>query len=143
VRFHVSDRSDEILKSLGKLKPNEMREIIENLASQSPHAEKWPTPELDKLAQLAHLPNRLSAEDIIERASLRAETKYYHITDGLFETVVSSQDAKDLSEAYKVAYEDRLHPWYFTRGLKPTNSPIERPHKILNHDEYVDWLRRE
>ena len=138
----MSDRSDEILKSLGKLKPNEMREIIENLASQSPHAEKWPTPELDKLAQLAHLPNRLSAEDIINRATINEQSFYWHIVDGLFDCMVDSRDAATEQEAIDFAYNpEQMQPWYSTSKRMATLIGLQ-PKKVSSK-EFRAWIRKE
>lgn len=133
----MSDKSDDILAALGKLKPNEMREIIENLVSQS--GVETPT--------LAHLPNRLSCEDIIDRARLSEDNFYWHITDTLFECYVDSRDAKTKEEAVKFAYDKNSNqPWY-PRNLADTiyagmTSPLGIAEKVSSK-EFRAWIRKD
>jgi hypothetical protein len=141
----MSDKADDILKSLGKLSPSDMRLIIENLASQSGGAEKWPTPALDKLA---HLPNRLSCEDIIDRASISDKYTYWHIEDGDFDTMVDFRDASTAELAVKFAYDPQeLQPWYSKHALDPQaqliNKSLAAGAKQVSSKEFRAWIRKE
>lgn len=126
----MSDKADEILKGLGRLSPVEIREVIENLTRQSGNEH----------AQLAHLPGRLSCEDIIERAK-QAETFHWHIVDGLFDTMVDSRDASTEQDAVKFAYDpEQMQPWY-SRQKEPVipTSPARK----VSYEEFRKWIRRE
>ena len=131
----MSDKSDEILKSLGKLKPDEMREIIENLAKQS----GVDTP------KLAHLPNRLSVEDIVDRASLSDETFYWHVEDTFFECFVDSRDASTQQQALEFAYNTESNqPWY-PKSFALTairQIPLGPPRRV-SAKEFKAWIRKE
>ena len=136
----MSDKSNDILKSLGKLKPDEMREVIENLARQS-------GTEIEK-ATLAHLPNRLSCEDIIDRALIKDEIFYWHIVDGEFDCMVDSRDAATPEEAVKFAYDpQQLQPWYSRHALDPQalliNKSLAAGAKRVSSKEFRAWVRKE
>jgi hypothetical protein len=68
--------------------------------------------------------------------------KYYHIVDGLFETVVDERDAPSEKEAVAFAYSYSKQPWYFV-PLKPNEMVNTMPkHEVWDHNKFVDWLRR-
>ena len=68
--------------------------------------------------------------------------KYYHIVDGLFETVVDERDASSEKEAVAFAYSYSKQPWYFV-PLKPNEMVNTMPkHEVWDHNKFVDWLRR-
>ncbi len=67
---------------------------------------------------------------------IREERVYYKISSGVFETVVSWQDATSLEQAIDIAFNS-THPWYSNTNVQTVGS-----HQTLSHSQFCDWLRK-
>lgn len=63
---------------------------------------------------------------------------YYLVSNGILATAIDGRDAPNETEAIRVARTDKLQPWYLARDVMPEQLQISK----LNHNQYVDWLRR-
>lgn len=120
---------------IASLKPNELEDLINKLRT----GESYELNE-EQEAKLAHLPNRLSCEDIIDRASFSDKYTYWHIVDGLFDTMVDSRDASTEQEAIKFAYNpEQMQPWYSMQNTTTHHSLAKK----VSSEEFKKWVRRE
>lgn len=67
------------------------------------------------------------------------EHTYYYIEHEGYATVVSSRDASSRSEAFNVAFGDKLQPWYVIDGVMGEDDVKVQE---WSHNDFCDWLRR-
>ena len=73
--------------------------------------------------------------------------KYYRvIASGVFECIIDARDAKDEAEAIARAINDTKASWYLVENWREGASAgcleLPRVDSILDHNKFVDWLRR-
>ena len=73
--------------------------------------------------------------------------KYYRvIASGVFECIIDARDAKDEAEAIARAINDTKASWYLVQNWREGASAgcleLPRVDSILDHNKFVDWLRR-
>ena len=77
----------------------------------------------------------------------RYERKYYRVLAmGVFECIIDARDAKDEAEAIARAINDTKASWYLVENWREGASAgcleLPRVDSILDHNKFVDWLRR-
>ena len=77
----------------------------------------------------------------------RYERKYYRVLAmGVFECIIDARDAKDEAEAVACAINDTKASWYLVENWREGASAgcleLPRVDSILDHNKFVDWLRR-
>ena len=73
--------------------------------------------------------------------------KYYRVlASGVFECIIDARDAKNEAEAISRAINDTKASWYLVENWREGSSPgcleLPRVDSILDHNKFVDWLRR-
>src|SRR5258708_37290274 len=63
---------------------------------------------------------------------IREERVYYKISSGVFETVVSWQDATSLEQAIDIAFNG-THPWYSNTNVQSVGA-----HQTLSHNQFCE-----
>ena len=80
-------------------------------------------------------------------ASFNDTRKYYRVlASGVFECIIDARDAKNEAEAITRAINDTKASWYLVENWREGSSPgcleLPRVDSILDHNKFVDWLRR-
>jgi hypothetical protein len=102
-----------------------------------------------KIAQAikAAQPNATRLAALTFACPVRDTRKYYRVlASGVFECIIDARDAKDEAEAISRAINDTKASWYLVENWREGSSPgcleLPRVDSILDHNKFVDWLRR-
>jgi len=96
---------------------------------------------LDALRRVGvRIPELRSSDDLVSVRSIHVveERKYWHITNGTFDTYIDKRDASTEQDAQGVAFSP-LQPWYYNQ--ERTFDEIVDISEA-NRDAYLEWLRR-